>query len=176
MYSGSLSSNMLQHWTLFHQLQQVIQALKQPWTITLPLPCLTIGTILFMNSVNLTTDVTRLRPSSSIFVSSVYRKYVSRTMWDEPVVSLLLLFLVSSGCCLLRTLPGCQFLLIHFPIVETWTLNLNMTSKACRSSDTVLGSFVISLMSCQYGLGVILLGQPVRNGFDVNDFVCQWFH
>lgn len=134
------------------------------------------GTIIFMNSVNLTTDVTRLRPSRKFHFCLVSLQKICFKD-NEPVVSLLLLlFLVSSGCCLLRTLPGCQFLLIHFPIVETWTLNLNMTSKACRSSDTVLGSFVISLMSCQYGLGVILLGQPVRNGFDVNDFVCQWFH
>ncbi len=75
----------------------------------------------------------------------------------------------------LGTLPRMPFLPGLFLIVESWTLTLIEASAACSSLDVVLGSFMISWMSCRCTLGVILVGQPLLGRYTtVTSFLHLW--
>ncbi len=152
---------------------------KQPQTITLPPPCLTVGMLFFYEMLcwfyarcNGTHTFQKVK-----LLSHQSTEYLAKSLGDsqdiflENVRRAFVFFLVSSGFCR-GTLPWMMFLPSLFLIVESWTLTLIEASEACSSLDVVLGSFMMSWMSRCCTLGVILVGRPLLGRFTTVFSIC----
>ncbi len=128
------------------------KSVKQPQTITLSSPCLTVGSMFFLrklcwfytrcNGIHTFQKVQLLSHQSTEYLPKSLGDNQDIVWRDEPFV----LFLVSSSFYL-GTLPWMPFLPSLFLIVESRTLTLIEASEAYSSLDVVLCSFMTSWMS-----------------------------
>ncbi len=130
------------------------EAAKQPQTITLPPPCLTVGMMFFLWNPVKNFSFCRISPQN------ICPKVLGmiKIFFGKCETSLCVLF-------------GQQWLLpwnspmdtvfaqpLFYCWMEWWTLTLIEASEACGSLDVVRGSFMTSWMSRHCTLGVILVG------------------